>query len=176
MKANDADEIKIVNTTKEDLKEILWLFEQVLQWQGKNGYKVWNFIDEAALEKDIEERLQYKITRHDNILCIFTVGYRDPFTWGERDQSDAIYLHRIVTNPLFKGQRQFENVLWWTKQLARLNNLPYIRMDTWADNSKIIRYYKSFGFEFVGNYKTPDAEALPLQNRNLHVALLELKV
>ncbi len=49
-------------------------------------------------------------------------------------------------------------------------------MDTWADNKKIITYYQSFGFEFVENYKTTDAPELPTQNRNLNVALLEMKV
>jgi hypothetical protein len=47
-------------------------------------------------------------------------------------------------------------------------------MDTWADNYKIIEYYKSFGFVFIENYKTPDTPELPIQNRNLNVALLEL--
>ncbi len=40
-------------------------------------------------------------------------------------------------------------------------------MDTWADNSKLIEYYKSFGFEFIKNYKTTNAPELPIQNRKL---------
>jgi hypothetical protein len=39
------DNFKIVNTTKVDLDEILWLFEQAMDLQGKNGYKVWSGID-----------------------------------------------------------------------------------------------------------------------------------
>lgn len=35
-----ADDIKIVNTTKDDLDTIFWLFEQAMELQGKNGYKV----------------------------------------------------------------------------------------------------------------------------------------
>jgi predicted lactoylglutathione lyase len=49
-------------------------------------------------------------------------------------------------------------------------------MDTWADNKKIIDYYKSFGFEFIENYKTTNATELPIQNRNLNVALLEMEL
>jgi hypothetical protein len=48
-------------------------------------------------------------------------------------------------------------------------------MDTWADNHKIIEYYKSFGFEFIENYKTANAIELPIQNRNLNVALLQME-
>lgn len=81
-----------------------------------------------------------------------------------------------MVNQNFKGQKQFEKVLNWSKQCARQKNLKFVRMDTWADNYKIIEYYKSFGFEFIENYTTPDVSALPIQNRNLNVALLELKL
>ncbi len=40
----------------------------------------------------------------------------------------------------------------------------------------IIDYYKSCGFYFIENYRTPNAENLPDQHRNLNVALLEFNV
>jgi ribosomal protein S18 acetylase RimI-like enzyme len=56
-----------------------------------------------------------------------------------------------------EGQRQFEKVLNWAKDFAGQKNLKFVRMDTWADNGKIIDYYKSFGFEFIEYYQTTDA-------------------
>lgn len=169
-----AGDFRIVNTTTEDLVEIVSLFERAMDLQGKNGYKVWEAIDKTALKNDIEKGLQYKIVKGKDTLCIFSIQHNDPFIWRERDQNDAIYLHRIVVNPLFKGQRQFEKVLNWARQFASQRNLKYIRMDTWADNEKIIDYYKAFGFRFIEYYKTSDAPELPIQNRNLNVALLEM--
>ena len=168
--------IKIVNTTNEDLNIIYWLFEQAMELQGKNGYKVWEGIDKNALQTDIDNKLQFKIVKGNDILCIFSIQLNDPFIWRDRDRDDAIYLHRIVVNPNFKGQKQFQKVLNWSKQFARQNSLKFVRMDTWADNKKIIDYYKSFGFEFIEEYKTPNAVELPLQNRNLKIALLEMEL
>ena len=176
MKVNNTENIKITNTTKDDLDTVLWLFEEAMDLQGKNGYKVWEGIDKIALEKDIEEGLQYKIVKDYDMLCIFSIQHSDPFIWRDRDKGDEIYLHRIVVNPNFKGQKQFQKVLNWAKQFARKNNLKFVRMDTWADNKKLINYYKSFGFEFIENYKTTNATELPIQNRNLNVALLEMKL
>lgn len=164
----------IENTTISDLPTIEWLFSQAMMLQGKNGYKVWANIDYDALKKDIALRLQYKIVSNGEIICIFSVQYSDPFIWQERDQEDAIYLHRIVVNPSHKGQKQFSHVLEWAKQHARERQLRYVRMDTWAENQKIIDYYLSFAFRFLGNYRTGDEPELPIQNRNLNVALLEL--
>ena len=101
-------EFKIVNTAKADLDKILWLFKEAMDLQGRNGYKVWSGIDKMALEKDIENGLQYKIVRDADVLCIFSIQHQDPFIWRDRDQNDAVYLHRIVASPYFKGQRQFE--------------------------------------------------------------------
>jgi ribosomal protein S18 acetylase RimI-like enzyme len=168
------NDIKIINTIPSDWDKIMELFQKVMELQGKNGYKVWAEIDEAGLKKDIENGLQYKVIRNGDFLCIFSVQFRDPFIWQERDKDDAIYLHRIVGNPDFKGQKQFEKVLNWAKQYALRNNLKYVRMDTWADNTKIIDYYKSFGFEFIGTHRTGNEPGLPIQNRNLEVALLEI--
>jgi len=176
MQPGEINNIKIYNTTIKDLEIVLWLFEQAMKLQGKNDYKVWEGIDKSALQKDIEERLQYKIVEGNDILGIFSVQHSDPFIWRDRDKDDAIYLHRIVVNPNFKGQKLFQKVLNWAKQFAQQNNLKFVRMDTWADNIKIIAYYRSFGFEFIETYKTTNAQELPIQNRNLNVALLEMKV
>jgi ribosomal protein S18 acetylase RimI-like enzyme len=169
-------EIQVCNTDLSDLKTILWLFDEATKLQNKNGYKVWDSIDEMALQKEIANKLQFKIVKNDSILCIFSIQYSDPFIWQDKDQNDAIYLHRIVTNPNFKGQRLFGKVLNWVFQFAKQNNRNYVRMDTWADNQQLIDYYKSFGFRFIENYKTTYTDKLPLQNRNLNVALLELTI
>ncbi|MDM1293191.1 GNAT family N-acetyltransferase [Sphingobacterium sp. N143] len=170
----EVNDFHISNTTHNDWNKVIELFRKAMQLQGKNGYKVWEKIDEKGVQKDINNGLQYKIVQHGDLLCVFSIQLSDPFIWQERDKGDAIYLHRIVVNPDFKGQKQFAKVLHWSKLYGIRNNLKYIRMDTWADNRKIIAYYRSFGFEFVGNHKTGNEPDLPIQNRNLAVALLEL--
>jgi len=83
------------------------------------------------------------------------------------------YLHRIVGNPKFKGQRLFGLILEWAIQHARSKDLKFIRMDTWADDPNIIEYYKGFGFYFIEDFNTPDIPELPVHNRNIPLALLQ---
>ena len=123
MEVNKTENIQIKNTSKDDLDTVLWLFEQAMGLQGQNGYKVWKGIDKIALEKDIKEGLQYKIVKDEDILCIFSIQHIDPLIWRDRNQNDAIYLHRIVVNPNFKGQKQFQKVLNWV--LSRLRNAKH---------------------------------------------------
>jgi len=171
-----SERTKIINTTHDDLETIYNLFESAIAYQQKNTYPVWKGYDKAALTKDIEEGNQYKITIGTDIAMLFSVCYSDPLIWGERESGDALYLHRIVVNPEFKGKKLFAMVLAWSIFHGRLNNLPLIRMDTWADNPIMINYYKSFGFRYVDECTTPDSEELAIQNRNLKVALLEYTI
>ena len=76
----------------------------------------------------------------------------------------SIYLHRIVVNPNHKGKKQFEKITLWTKNHIKEKNIDYIRMDTWADNPTIIDYYKSFGFQSLNNFTTPNTLDLPVQH------------
>ncbi len=176
MHPDKVNDIRIENTTADDWNDILWFFEKAMEQHGKKGYKVWEDFDRNRLKKDMENILQYKIMKHTVNLCFFSIQYSDPLIWREKDQHDALYLHRMVANPNFKGQKQFQKVVSWAKQFARTKKLRLLRMDTWADNTRIIDYYKSFGFEFIENYQTTNATELPIQNRNLNLALLELNL
>lgn len=166
----------IVNAKKNDLDTICRLFEEAIVFQKANNYTGWNNYDRAYLQADIEKGLLFKIISEEGILCIFCICYRDELIWRAMEKGDALYLHRIVLNRRFKGEKVFRKVLDWALHHAGEKQLEYIRMDTWASNKKIINYYKSYGFAFIENYTTPDTEDLPLQHRNLAVALLEFKL
>ena len=163
----------ITNTEINELSLIYDLFDSSVVYQEKNGYPSWKDYDKAAILRDIENKNQYKVILNDSIGMVFSVCYNDPVIWRTRDLDDAVYLHRIVVNPLHKGQKLFKLVLDWAVEHARVKNRSTIRMDTWAANHKLIEYYQGFGFSFVENFMTPDTPELPVHNRNLPLALLE---
>jgi hypothetical protein len=167
---------KIENTSTEDLNFIYGLFEEAINYIKKNNYVGWTTYDKNFIKQDINKKLQFKITNGNDILCLFSICFSDVLIWREMENGDAIYLHRIVVNPAFKGQKQLKKILNWIIEFANEKGLKYIRMDTWADNTNIIEYYKSYGFQFLENYKTPNTLELPDQHRNLKVALLEMKL
>jgi GNAT superfamily N-acetyltransferase len=163
----------IENTMPEDLNFVYMLFDQSIVYQAENGYPVWKNYDKDALIRDVENKHQYKITIDDLIAMVFSVCYSDKILWREMERNDSIYLHRIVVNPKFKGQRLFGVILEWAIRHAKNKGLKFIRMDTWADDANIIAYYKGFGFYFVEVFNTPDIPELPVHNRNIPLALLQ---
>jgi len=166
----------ITNTGTDDLSLIYKLFEEAILFQERNHYKGWSNYDKDFIQSDIKKGLSYKIVTNGQVICIFSICYSDALIWNQKEKGDAIYLHRIVSNQQFKGERVFQQILDWVIQLALERNLKYIRMDTWAANERLISYYKSYGFLFIENYTTPNTDNLPVQHRNLDVALLELSI
>jgi len=165
----------ICNTTRNDLPLIYNLFEQSISYQERHGYPVWKNYDQAAIARDIDQGHQYKVVADDTLALVFSVAYTDPVIWRDRDQGQSVYLHRMVGNPSFKGQRLFGLVVDWCKVHIRERGLTSIRMDTWAANPTIIQYYESFGFARVEDFTTPDTPDLPQHNRNLPLTLLEYR-
>jgi len=166
----------ITNTEKSDLPLIFEFFEHSINYQEKHGYPAWKHYDKDVIVKDVENKNQYKIMVESTMAMVFSVRYSDKLIWRELDNGDSIYLHRIVVNPVFKGQKLFGVILNWAKDHVRQKALRSIRMDTWADNPTIINYYKTFGFQFIENYTTPDIPELPVHNRKLPMTLLEYKL
>jgi len=159
-----------------ELAQIFELFEHSINYQEKKGYPVWKDYDKKAIIKDIENKNQYKVVVDSQIGIVFSICYTDKVIWRDLDKGDSIYLHRIVVNPEFKGQKLFGLILNWAIEHSKQKGLSSIRMDTWAANPTIINYYKSFGFVFIENYTTPESEELPVHNRNLALTLLEYKL
>jgi hypothetical protein len=166
----------IENTTPTDLESVFELFDASIIYQEKNGYPVWKNYDKPILVNDVRNKNQYKIVVDDQIAMVYSVCYSDKILWRQKEKGDAIYLHRIVVNPTFKGQRLFGVILEWAIQHAKSKALKFIRMDTWADDRKIISYYLGFGFHFVEDFNTPDIPELPVHNRNIPLALLEYEI
>jgi len=172
---NNTDHL-VIKAAESDLDTICRLFEEAIEFQKMNNYTGWNNYDRAYLLADIQNGLLFKIINQNGIICIFSICYHDELIWRDMEKGDALYLHRIVLNRQFKGEKIFKKVLNWAVSHALEKQLSYIRMDTWASNEKIINYYRSYGFMFIENYKTGNTESLPIQHRNLDVALLQLKM
>jgi aspartate racemase len=166
----------IQHASLDDFGTICQLFDSAISFQKENQYIGWNQYDEEYILQDIHNKFLFKVMKGDSIVCIFSICFKDQLIWRDKEKGDAIYLHRIVLNQMFKGEKAFKRILDWSKAFAAENQLKFIRMDTWADNEKLISYYKTYGFTFIENYTTPDTKDLPAQHRNLKVGLLQLSV
>jgi len=168
--------IQIVNSTQEDLETIFTFYDYAIAHQKKVSDQHWQGFDRALIRKEINEQRQYKILVKQQIACIFVVTFGDPEIWQERNTSPAIYLHRIVTHPHFRGYGFVKRITDWAIEFAKNNELAYVRLDTWASNKKLGSHYLSCGYALAGTISIQADSTLPKHYAGIILQLFEIKV
>ena len=167
--------MEIVNSTPDDFDRIFELYDAAIEFQKKVFDKHWKGFEPGLIEQEINDNRQWKILVDGQIACIFAITFEDPYIWKEKEQGDAIYIHRIVTDPSFRGRNFALHITNWAKEYAKSIGKKKVRMDTWGDNQKLIDYYQQCGFEFLGII-TPDQKNLPKHYNGITLSLFEIEV
>jgi ribosomal protein S18 acetylase RimI-like enzyme len=168
--------LQIVNSNSSDLSTIFEFYDHAVALQKEVSNKHWQGFDLELVKKEIAEQRQYKIIVDGKVACVFVVTFSDPQIWKEKSENPAIYIHRIVTHPDFRGYGFVENITVWAIQYAKQNELNFVRMDTWADNEKLVGYYKKFGFEDAGQITILPNSGLPKHYEGITLQLFEIEV
>lgn len=164
----------IENSSPRDIEEIFRLYRLATDFQKTKNIVLWPEFERNLVETEIAENRQWKIVIDDEIACIWAVAFSDPQIWKERNVDPAVYIHRIATNPKFRGQNLVAEIVVWAKKYATQNCKELIRMDTVGENTPLINYYKKCGFNFLGLSKLENTEGLPGHYQNAEVSLFEI--
>lgn len=167
--------MKIINSTMDDVGLIFDLYDAATTFQKTRSDKHWQSFSKELVEKEIAENRQWKMIVDNNVVCIFAVAYTDPLIWGEKDKDPSIYIHRIATNPNYRGKNNVVEIIKWAKLHGKENGKKYIRIDTWADNPKLVEYYIKCGFDYKGDI-TPTPGNLPKHYDGITLALFEIEI
>jgi hypothetical protein len=169
--------MEIKNCVMNDANHVLSLYEAARNLQTQQQMVVWPFFEKAFIEKEIQEQRQWKIMVDNQIACNFTITFEDKEIWGEKDNNNAIYIHRICTNPIFRGNRYINSIVAWAKAYAVQQQKQFVRLDTLGNNTKLIQHYTSAGFEFLGMFELTDTASLPLHyQKEPNCCLFEMEV
>ena len=160
--------------TRDDFDLIFDLYDKAIEFQKTVFDKQWLGFDADLVNREIRDGRLWKIVENEGVGCIYSLAYDDPVIWGPESHDSAMYIHRIVTNPEFRGRRYVAKIVEWARDHASANDLRYIRMDTWADNLKLKDYYLGCGFEWKGTVSPEDSPTMPAHYRGIKLGLFEM--
>jgi RimJ/RimL family protein N-acetyltransferase len=167
---------EIKNSTKDDIEEIFRLYKIATEFQKTRFHVHWPEFDKKLIETEIVENRQWKIIIDKKIACVWATTFNDPQIWEEKNLDPSIYLHRIATNPDFRGQNIVGKIVDWVKVYAKANQKQFIRMDTVGDNPGLIKHYEKCGFDFLGLLKLKNTKGLPSHYNNATVSLFQMGI
>ncbi len=165
----------ITNSSLKDVDKILELYDMAIAYQKEKGAVPWPKISKELVTQEILNNQQWKLTINDEIVCVWMTVFNDPLIWREKDNDEALYIHRIASNISFRGQKLVSKTFEWAKRYANANGKEYIRLDTVGENEGLINLYKKNGFEFLGLIHIGYEKALPSHYHNAEVCLFEMK-
>ena len=168
--------MEIINSSIEDLELILNLYRAATEYQKERFISHWPEFDSQMVINEILENRQWKMMIDGEVACIWATTFSDPMIWEDKDIDPSIYIHRITTNPNFRGKGLVNKIVGWSKDYATQNSKRFVRMDTVGENHKLIEHYTTCGFDFLGLFQLNNTDGLPLHYHNAVVSLFELKV
>jgi len=169
--------MKIINSTSSDIDEIFRLYRLAADYQrSKKTVVVWPEFERSLVETEIAENRQWKLLIGDAIACVWATTFSDAQIWGEKNNQPAVYIHRIATNPDFRGNDFVGMIVTWAKEYAAQQQKDYVRLDTIGNNTKLIEVYTRAGFGFLGLYDLKDVSGLPVHYSQGPACLFDLKV
>lgn len=151
----------IKNSNPQDIDEIFRLYRLASEHQKTRFHVVWPEFERPMVETEIKESRQWKLIIDNQIACIWATTFEDEQIWEDRAQDPAVYIHRIATNPEFRGRNLVQIIVDWARTYAKQNQKSFIRLDTVGNNTKLISLYKNCGFSFLGLFDLKTTDGLP---------------
>lgn len=167
----------ITNSSLNDIPEIFRLYKLATDYQKiKFPGNQWPEFDKDFITAEVVENRQFKLLIENKIACIWAITYSDPQIWEDSENEPAIYIHRIATNPEFRGNNFVQEIVDWAKKYAKKQNKMFIRMDTCGKNERLINHYQNCGFKFLGMKKLKNSFGLPSHYHNAEVCFFEIEL
>jgi ribosomal protein S18 acetylase RimI-like enzyme len=84
---------------------------------------------------------------------------RDPIVWPEVIEDDAVYVYNLAVSRRWAGQGLGYRMLGWAEDQVKRLGRTYLRLDHFAHNEFLRRYYQDVGFidrgEIMAEYPSP---------------------
>lgn len=166
--------MKIRPSTYSDIGTFRNFWDSALAYQKARQLPLWPPFPESHVEEEIGAGLHFSSDFPDGVLAgYFSVALSDALIWTGEERGDAIYIHRMCVNPSRKGSNLARSVLAWSREYASSLGRKFVRMDTWADNQRLVDYYVDCGFHHIGDRQLGDVPRLPAHYSNIRLALFQ---
>ncbi len=168
--------MQIKNSNLKDLTSIFELYRIATAYMKSKKQVAWPEFPTDLIESEILDKRQWKMVIDEQIACIWATTLNDELIWGKENSVPSVYIHRIATDPHFRGQNLVQKIVNWAEEYCITNRLKFIRMDTVGLNEGLIKHYQKHGFDFLGTKKLVNTTGLPAHYNDGDVCLFQREV
>lgn len=135
-----------------DIASIIEIIKQRCEWFEQNRIEQWGdwyyteLYNAEYFIKAMKEYHLYVIKQAKEIIGVFLLKDEDQDYWNDNEK--AYYIHHLVTKIGYPGLGI--KILDFIEELAKQNEIKYLRLDCIRTNQKLNQYYLDYGFKEKG--------------------------
>lgn len=150
---------------------IMWLFEDARKWHAEMHVSEWPLFEVERVVEDINSGRLMVLRKDDMIAGAVTITEDDPLIWT--DDVSALYIHRLVVARHLKGANLGRLMVEEVDNRAGVLGKSCLRLDCWATNERLKRYYERLGFRAIRDVTIDSAPLLPKHYQGSTTTLFE---
>lgn len=141
-----------------ELKEILALTRACGLHMRENGIDQWdeNYPDIDSLRNDVERNTLFAYREHGVVLGIVVLNedqdeeYAE-INWSTSEQDRNLVVHRLAVHPDHQGKGIARKLMDFSEEFARKQGYNAIRLDTFSQNPRNQKFYRTRGYSELGS-------------------------
>jgi len=141
--------LEISAATQDDLPDVYEILDGAAAWLIEQGIHQWpNPYPREPITRAFAERGLWIGSRAGQTVATMRTARRDPDIWGD-DAAPALYVHALAVRREPPARGSGLELLRWAARTAARDGLVAVRLDCWAGNDRLRRYYLRAGFRHV---------------------------
>ncbi len=159
--------IKIELATQNQLDRVKEIAEACAKNMIENNIFQWNdkYPSREIFKEDIKNKSLYVSKIDQEIVgCIMFSSSKDDVyktvNWITEDEY-SLYIHRLAVHPIFQKRGIARKMMDFAEDFAKSNNYISIRLDTFSQNPRNNKFYKSRGYNKLDDVYFPKQSEFP---------------
>ena len=159
--------IKIELATLNELDRVKEIAEACAKNMIDNNIFQWNdkYPSREIFKDDIKNKSLYVSKINQEVVgCIMLSSFKDDVyksvNWITPDEYN-LYIHRLAVHPIFQKKGIARKMMDFAEDFAKSNNYISIRLDTFSQNPRNNKFYKSRGYNKLDDVYFPKQSEFP---------------
>jgi GNAT superfamily N-acetyltransferase len=159
----------------EEVGELQALFAAAIAWQRQRGVPTFTTFPASFFAQEIDKGAIFLAWRGGQLVGTVSLYEADDFIW-DNDAAPALYIHRLASLRTMEGRGVGGALIAWSRQRAVRLGKQWLRVDCWADNDELCRFYEGQGFTRVRIKNTGQHAGLPEHYQQINLQLFQMPV
>jgi ribosomal protein S18 acetylase RimI-like enzyme len=159
--------IKIELATQNQLDRVKEIAEACAKNMIENNIFQWNdkYPSREIFKEDIKNKSLYVSKINQEVVgCIMFSFRKDDVyktvNWITEDEYN-LYIHRLAVDPIFQKRGIARKMMDFAEDFAKSNNYISVRLDTFSQNPRNNKFYKSRGYNKLDDVYFPRQSEFP---------------